>query len=63
MATITFNIADRDERVRKQIKAALAAYREMLDTFAGHQMRQAAEEAEHHPRQNPGTTSPSKNVQ
>jgi hypothetical protein len=64
MATITFNTADQDERVRKQIKTALAAYREMLDTFAGNQMRQDAEEAEQAKlRRNPGTTSPPKNVQ
>jgi hypothetical protein len=59
MATITFDTADQNEQVRKQIKAALAAYREMLDTFVRNQMRQAAEEAEHAcPR--PSAASPSK---
>jgi hypothetical protein len=64
MATITFNTADQDERIRKQIKTALAAYHEMLDNFAGNQMRQDAEESEQAKlRRNPGTTSPPKNVQ
>ena len=57
MVTSPFDAADQNE----QIKTALAAYREMLDTFAGNQMRQVAEEAEQaRPSQTPGT---SKNVQ
>jgi hypothetical protein len=46
MAEITFNSADQDELVRKQVKAAVAAYREMLDTFVGNRTRPAAGEAE-----------------
>jgi hypothetical protein len=64
MAAITFNTADQEEQVRQQIKAALAAYREMLDTFVGNQTRPAAEDAgQARPRQTPGTTSPSKDAQ
>jgi hypothetical protein len=63
MAAITFNTAHRKEQVRKQIETALAAYREMLDTFVSNQMRQAAAQAEHsRPRQPLGTTSSSKNA-
>ena len=64
MAAITFNAAHQKEQVRKQIEAALAAYREMLDAFVSNQMRQAAAEAEHaRPRQTSGATSPSKDAQ
>jgi hypothetical protein len=45
MATITFNTADQTKQVRKQIEIALAAYREMLDTFVSNQTRQASAEA------------------
>jgi len=67
MAAITFNTAQK-EQVRKQLETALAAYREMLDTFVSNRMRQAAAEAEHaRPRQTAsttsGTTSPSKDAQ
>jgi hypothetical protein len=52
MAAIPFNTAHQNEQVRKQIETALAAYREMLDTFVSNRMRQAAAEAEQvHPRQ------------
>jgi type II secretory pathway pseudopilin PulG len=64
MAAITFNAAHQKEQVRKQIEAALAAYREMLDTFVRDQMRPTAAEAEHaRPRQTSGTRSPSKDAQ
>ena len=33
MAAITLNTAHQKEQARKQLEAALAAYREMLDTF------------------------------
>jgi hypothetical protein len=56
-ATIT---ADQEERVREQIRTAVAAYREMLDTFVSDRMRRAAAEAEQvPPRQPPGGSSPS----
>ena len=54
MAAITFNAAHQKEHVREQLKPALAAFREMLDTFVSNQMRRAAAEAEQvrprHPR-------------
>ena len=54
MAEITFNAADRDEQARKQVKAAVAAYREMLDTFVSNRTRPAAGEVEPlRPRQLP----------
>jgi hypothetical protein len=52
MAAITLNNAQQEEQLRKQVETALAAYREMLDTFVGNQMRRAAAETEQaHPRQ------------
>jgi type II secretory pathway pseudopilin PulG len=64
MAAITFNTAHQKQQVRKQIEAALAAYREMLDTFVSNQMRRTAAEAEHgRPRQTLGATSPAKDAQ
>jgi hypothetical protein len=64
MAAITLNIAHQKEQARKQLETALAAYREMLDTFASNQMRQAAVEAARAgARQTPDKTSPSKNTQ
>jgi hypothetical protein len=58
MAAIT--TADQEERVREQIRTAVAAYREMLDTFVSDRMRRAAAEAEQvRPRQPPGGPSPS----
>jgi len=63
MAAITFNTAHQKEQVRKQLETALAAYREMLDTFVSNQMRQAAAEAEHaRPRRRQGTPSPAKSA-
>jgi hypothetical protein len=53
MAAIT--TADQEERVREQIRTAVAAYREMLDTFVSDRMQRAAAEAEQvRPRQPPG---------
>jgi len=64
MAAIPFNAAHRKEQARKQLETALAAYREMLDTFVSNRMRQTVADAEHaHPRQGPATTSPAKNPQ
>jgi type II secretory pathway pseudopilin PulG len=61
MAAITFNTTQQKEQARKQLKAALAAYREMLDVFVSDQMRQTAAEAEHaRPRQTP--SSPATNA-
>ena len=58
MAAIT--TADQEERVREQTRTAVAAYREMLDTFVSDRMRRAAAEAEQvRPRQPPGGSSPS----
>jgi hypothetical protein len=56
MATITFNTAQQDERVREQVKAAVAAYRAMLDTFVNEPTRRIASEVE---QTGPGTSSPS----
>ena len=47
MAAITFNTAHQAEHIRQQLETALAAFREMLDTFVSNRMRQAAAEAEH----------------
>ena len=58
MAAIT--TADQEERVREQIRTAVAAYREMLDTFVSDRMRQVAAEAEQvRHRQPPSGSSPS----
>ena len=63
MATITFNTTHQKEQVRKQIETALAAYRNMLDTFVSNQMRHAAAQAEQsRPRQTPRTTTSSKSA-
>ena len=52
MAEITVNTADPEERVREQVKAAVAAYHDMLDTFVSGRVRAAAAEAgEVRPRQ------------
>ena len=60
MAEITFNTAHQEERVREQIKTAVAAYREMLDTFVSDRMRQVAAEAEQvRPWPPPSGSSPS----
>ena len=61
MAAITFIAAQQKEQARKQLKAALAAYREMLDRFVSNQMQLAAAEAEHaRPRKAADATPPSK---
>jgi len=59
MAAITFNAARQKEQARKQLDAALAAYRKMLDRFVSNQMRRAAAEAEQ-ARPRKAATSPSK---
>jgi hypothetical protein len=61
MVAITFNAAYRKEQARKQLDAALAAYREMLDRFVSNQMRQVAAKAEQ-ARARPTPGSPAKNV-
>lgn len=45
MATITFDGVDQKERVRQQVEAAVAAYREMLETFVNEPMRRTVSEA------------------
>jgi hypothetical protein len=45
MAEVPFNTADPEEQVREQVKAAVAAYHEMLDTFVSSPVRTAAAEA------------------
>jgi hypothetical protein len=60
MAAITFNAEHQDERVREQVKAAVAAYRAMLDAFVTEPARRTASEIEQTgPRQLTGTSSPS----
>jgi hypothetical protein len=60
MATITFNTAQQDERVREQVTAAVAAYRAMLDAFVNEPTRRTALEVEQTgPAQPTGTSSPS----
>ena len=64
MAAITLDSALQKQQARKQFEAALAAYREMLDTFVSNQLRQAAAEAEQAgPRQLPTTASQPKDSQ
>ena len=64
MAAIPFNTAHQKEHARKQLETALAAYREMLDTFVSNRMRRTVADAEHaRPHQVPATTSPAKNPQ
>ena len=41
MAEIIFNTPHRDEQVREQVKAAVAAYREMLDAFVNNRTAEA----------------------
>jgi hypothetical protein len=63
MAAITFKTENRKEQLRKQIETALAAYREMLDTFVSNRVRQAATAAERaRPRRAPDTTPPVKSA-
>jgi hypothetical protein len=58
MAETTSNTAHQQEHIREQVKAALAAYREMLDAFVSDRMRRAAAEAEQvRPRQRPSAPS------
>jgi hypothetical protein len=47
MAAITFDAVQQAAHVREQLKAVLAAFREMLDAFVSNRMRRAAAEAEH----------------
>jgi hypothetical protein len=64
MAAITLDSVLQKQQARKQLEAALAAYREMLDTFVGNQLRQAATEAEQAgARQLPTTSAQPKNAQ
>ena len=48
MTTIT-NTAGRKEQAQQQLKAALSAYREMLDTFVNNQVPRAAAETDRIP--------------
>jgi hypothetical protein len=64
MAAIAFNAAHRSEHLRERYKTALAAFRDMLDAFVSHRMRQSAAEAGHaRPRRRPVTSSQSINTQ
>jgi type II secretory pathway pseudopilin PulG len=64
MAAITLDSALQKQQARKQLETALAAYREMLDTFVSNQMRKAAAEAEQAgPPQLPITSSQPKDSQ
>ena len=66
MAAITLDSALQKQQARKQLETALAAYREMLDTFVSNQMRKAAAAAEAEqagPRQLPITSSQPKDPQ
>ena len=47
MAAINLNAEHQKEQARQQLKTALTAYREMLDTFASDQIRPSAAEVEH----------------
>lgn len=58
MAAITFNAEQQDERVREQVKAAVAAYRAMLDAFVNEPARRTASEVEQTGPRQP-TSSPS----
>jgi hypothetical protein len=48
MTTIT-NTAGRKEQARQQLKAALSAYRQMLDTFVNNQVPGSAAETDRIP--------------
>jgi hypothetical protein len=63
MAVITFNAELQDERVREQVKAAVAAYRAMLDAFVNEPARRTGSEVEQTGAKQPtGTSSPSENA-
>jgi hypothetical protein len=47
MAAVTFNARSRTEQVRRRLKAACAAFTEMLDAFVSNRMRRAAAETKH----------------
>jgi hypothetical protein len=57
MAEATFDTVHQQEQVRKQVKTAVEAYRQMLETFVNSPMRRAASEAEHG-RQRPLQSAP-----
>jgi hypothetical protein len=64
MAPITFDAVQQAAHARDQLKAVLAAVRELLDAFVSNRMRRAAAEAEHaHSRQPSGASSPSISAQ
>jgi hypothetical protein len=50
MTTIT-NTAGRKEQAQQQLKAALSAYRQMLDTFVNNQVPRSAAETDRIPTQ------------
>jgi hypothetical protein len=62
MAAITFDGMDQEERVRQQVKAAVAAYREMLDRFVNEPIRPSALEGEQSAARQP-TVTPSPSAQ
>jgi hypothetical protein len=47
MAAVTFNAMPRTEQVRRRLRAARAAFSEMLDAFVSNRMRRAADETKH----------------
>ncbi len=59
MAAITFNTAQQDERVREQVKAAVTAYRAMLDAFVNEPARHTASEIEQTSPRQPTSASSS----
>jgi hypothetical protein len=64
MAAITLDTVHRKEQARKQLETALAAYREMLNTFVSNPLRHAAAEAgQARPGQLSTTSSQPKNPQ
>jgi cytochrome c-type biogenesis protein CcmH/NrfG len=57
------NAAHEKERVQERVKAAVTAYRVMLDTFVNNPERRIASEAEQaRPRQSQGAQSQSTNA-
>jgi hypothetical protein len=63
MAETTFNTAHQQAHVREQVKAAVDAYRAMLDTFVNPTRRTASEAGHVRPRQLEGTPAKPVNSQ
>ena len=58
MAAITFNTTQQKERAREQLKTALTAYREMLDTFVKDRMPRTEVESDQAPTQHVPNAQP-----